>query len=127
MTRNFELTHQRNIEELRQLARAPRRPVGYNADKLKRLMLQKTTTATVKNSRSRVYIGERGGRYYKRRRADGTTYREYTIDSPRSRAAGAGSAQGCWRWCFSSPSPLAASTNKLLLKLCLNFSIVPMP
>ena len=27
---------------------------------------------------SKIYVGERGGRYYKRRRADGTTYREYT-------------------------------------------------
>ena len=62
--RTFELTHQQNIEELReQLERAPRRPVGYDPEKLKRLMLQKTTTATVKNDRSRVYIGERGGRY----------------------------------------------------------------
>jgi len=78
MTRNFELTHRQNIEELRQLARTPRRPVGYDPERLKRLMLQKTTTATVKNNRSRVHIGERGGRYYKRRRADGTTYREYT-------------------------------------------------
>ena len=76
--RTYELTHQQNMEELRQLARTPRRPIGYNADKLKRLMLQKTTTARVKNDRSRVYRGERGGRYYKRRRADGTTYREYT-------------------------------------------------
>ena len=56
-----------------------RRPVGYDPEKLKRLMLQKTTTATVKNDRSRVHTGERGGRYYKRRRADGTTYREYTF------------------------------------------------
>ena len=76
--RQFIQTHQQNIEELRQLARTPRRPVGYDAGKLKRLMLQKTTTATVKNSRSKVHIGERGGRYYERRRADGTTYREYT-------------------------------------------------
>jgi len=75
--RQFNQTHQQNIEELRQLYQQ-RRPVGYDPEKLKRLMLQKTTTATVKNSRSRVYVGERGGRYYKRRRADGTTYREYT-------------------------------------------------
>ena len=26
----------------------------------------------------RIYVGERGGRYYKRTRPDGTTYREYT-------------------------------------------------
>ena len=25
-----------------------------------------------------IHIGERGGRYYKRTRSDGTTYREYT-------------------------------------------------
>ena len=25
-----------------------------------------------------LYLGERGGRYYKRTRADGTTYRDYT-------------------------------------------------
>jgi len=75
--RQFNQTHQQNIEELRQLSQQ-RRPVGYDPEKLKRLMLQKTTTATVKNGRSRVYVGERGGRYYKRRRADGTTYREYT-------------------------------------------------
>jgi len=76
--RQFNQTHQQNLEELRQRARTPRRPVGYDPEKLKRLMLQKTTAATIKNDRSRVYVGERGGRYYKRRRADGTTYREYT-------------------------------------------------
>ena len=27
---------------------------------------------------NRIYVGERGGRYYKRTRQDGTTYREYT-------------------------------------------------
>ena len=27
---------------------------------------------------NRLYVGERGGRYYKRTRADGTTYRDYT-------------------------------------------------
>ena len=75
--RQFIQTHQQNMEELRKLSQQ-RRPVGYDAEKLKRLMLQKTTTATVKNDRSRVHVGERGGRYYKRRRPDGTTYREYT-------------------------------------------------
>ena len=74
----FQKTHQRNLEELRQLARTPRRPTGYNPEKLKQLTLQKTAAATVKNDRSRVYVGERGGRYHKRTRADGTTYREYT-------------------------------------------------
>ena len=28
---------------------------------------------------NRLYIGERGGRYYKRTRPDGTTYRDYTF------------------------------------------------
>ena len=30
------------------------------------------------NPANRLYVGERGGRYYKRTRADGTTYRDYT-------------------------------------------------
>ena len=48
LMRTYELTHQQNMEELRQLAIGLLAvPVGYNADKLKRLMLQKTTTATL--------------------------------------------------------------------------------
>ena len=34
--------------------------------------------AKPKKKNPTVFIGERGGRYYKRTRADGTTYRDYT-------------------------------------------------
>ena len=75
--RQFNQTHQQNLAELQQLSKQ-RRPVGYDPEKLKRLMLQKTTVATVKNAPNKIHTGERGGRYYKRTRQDGTTYREYT-------------------------------------------------
>ena len=40
--RTFELTHQQNIEEIARKLSQQRRPVGYDSQKLKRLMLQKT-------------------------------------------------------------------------------------
>ena len=87
--RQFDQTHQDNLALMREryIVRTGftsvrsdnvRKPVGYDPEKLKRLTLAKTKPATVKNSPSRIYIGERGGRYYKRTRVDGTTYREYT-------------------------------------------------
>ena len=36
------------------------------------------TEKSMRAERTRIHIGERGGRYYKRTRADGTTYRDYT-------------------------------------------------
>lgn len=46
--------------------------------KLKRLTLHPGKAATVHNPKNTLHCGERGGRYYIRSRADGTTYRDYT-------------------------------------------------
>jgi len=58
-------------------------PVGYNENKMRRLSAEeynKTLSfpAGKPVRSSQLYVGERGGRYYKRTRADGTTYRDYT-------------------------------------------------
>ncbi len=58
-------------------------PVGYNENKMRRLSAEeynKTLSFPAgKLARSKqLFVGERGGRYYKRTRADGTTYRDYT-------------------------------------------------
>ena len=83
--RQFNQTHQQNIEELRKLSKQ-RRPVGYDPQKLRDATVQWQLAQQNKwlldggsERSSKIYIGERGGRYYKRRRADGTTYREYTF------------------------------------------------
>ena len=82
--RQFIQTHQRNLEELQQLSQQ-RRPVGYNPEKLRELTVdwqlaqQDRWLLDGGSERStQIYVGKRGGRYYKRRRADGTIYREYT-------------------------------------------------
>lgn len=88
--RKFIQTHQQNIKELyEQQERTPRRPVGYDPEKLKRLTMWRSSGweldkkweldgGSPPQDQNKIFIGERGGRYYKRRRADGTTYREYT-------------------------------------------------
>ena len=57
-----------------------RHPQNYVPGELLRLTVEHHQKAAEQSSDqvARIYIGERGGRYYKRRRADGTTFREYT-------------------------------------------------
>ena len=65
-----------------------RKPRFYDPGKLKRLTAEQARRLTTENGAGvpaiatgahRIYAGERGGRYYKRTRADGTTYRQYTF------------------------------------------------
>jgi len=44
-----------------------------------RYELNKVSARANRAPANRLYTGERGGRYYKRTRPDGTTYREYTF------------------------------------------------
>ena len=53
-------------------------PVGYSSSDLKNKTLQHQQASATRERTSKLYVGERGGRYYKRTRADGTTYRDYT-------------------------------------------------
>ena len=58
-------------------------PVEYNENRMRRLSAEeynKTPSfpAGQPAGAPRLYVGELGGRYYKRTRADGTTYRDYT-------------------------------------------------
>ena len=53
-------------------------PVGYSSSDLKNKTLQHQQASATRERTPKLYVGERGGRYYKRTRADGTTYRDYT-------------------------------------------------
>jgi hypothetical protein len=53
-------------------------PVGYSASDLKSKTLQHQQASATRARTPKLHVGERGGRYYKRTRADGTTYRDYT-------------------------------------------------
>ena len=53
----------------------------FNEEEIKKLWTELKLNPPKKapqTERTRLHIGERGGRYYKRTRADGTTYRDYT-------------------------------------------------
>ena len=52
---------------------------GVEAVLLKNPKLKRFWNKQVDQESTKVFVGERGGRYYKRTRPDGTTYREYTF------------------------------------------------
>ena len=55
-----------------------RTPINFSVADLKAKTLQHQQASAAKERTPKLYKGERGGRYYKRTRADGTTYRDYT-------------------------------------------------
>ena len=82
MTRSFKITHQDIIsDDFNQKIAAEwarRHAEVAVADKRARDAVRDAYFAERPQHSNGLRVGERGGRYYVRRRSDGTTYRQYT-------------------------------------------------